>query len=602
MKFLPQEVNNLVREHRLKVWLLFGLIGVTAVLEAMALVSLLFLGHRILGQELPELFAGTWIGQILDGFSDRVALVVLGIAFLSFNMFRFSTLLAYQYIGLRWSIRVVSILSKKIMARVTSADLRLFSESQPGEIIHAMLIGPVGAVLAVDAIVNGLSAFFLILMIGITLSLMSPLLFGISAVMALIFFGSIVHPTRRRVRRYQQDRFARQSAAADKASNIINGIREIRAAGTENTWIGAYAADVEGSEGARMRVNFLTWLPGAALQTALQIGFAIAVVSVALIRSGEGISAEVAIFGVFAYALFRISPLFNQMSRSWIHLAEALPNLQNAEKWIGSPQDALSSGTLNASHLRKGIRFDQVSFSYDSDGHALKDACFLIEAGKTTAIVGPSGSGKSTLIDLILKFRSPDTGTIWLDDQNLKDVERRSWLDRVGLVDQEVFLFAGTIKENLLAWKPDSSEDEILAACYQASILDYIESLDDGLNSPIGDRGVTLSGGQRQRLAIARALLRTPEVLILDESTSDLDSEVESRLLEALFNGFVDRTTILISHRLSTVRHADRVVMIDRGAVVGQGTHEELLATNKGYQALFAVVDLPTSAAQHQSL
>jgi len=592
---LPKEVRNLLRTSQRWAVSLLVIASIVALLEAVAVANLLFLGHAVFGQETPSALGGTFVDPLLSGYSEREELVLLGGTFMVITALRFSLFAAYRYLGYKWSSIVTGNLHKRIMNRVISAQLQLFSERQVGEIFHGLFSAPLGASVAVDGIVSGMSAIFLISAVGITLGLVSPWLFLMAAAVGLLFFILIVRPSRRRVRRYQQQRYEGQSRGSEIAGDIINGIRDIRVAAAEPKWEGAFADEVNIWETARRRMLLHSTLPAPALQTALQIIFALGVVIAAFTLSPQSLVTQLPVLGVFAYGLLRIFPAVSQLGATWISLAQALPNLQAAEEWTEFPTDTLAAGMIKAPRLQEGIRFQGVSFSYNGGGPALVDADFHLEAGKTTALVGASGAGKSTVIDLILKFRSPERGVILLDGQDLAAVVRQSWLDQIGLVRQEVFLFAGTIRSNLLAWQPTANEEEMRRACEQAGILDFIDSLQGGLDTFVGDRGVTVSVGQRQRLAMVRALLRNPGFLILDEATSALDGQTESRVLESLFNDSLGRTTLLISHRLATVLNADHIIVIDQGRVVEQGTHQELLERHGKYCELFSTQMGPVS-------
>ena len=235
-------------------------------------------------------------------------------------------------------------------------------------------------------------------------------------------------------------------------------------------------------------------------------------------------------------------------------------------------------------HVRGTVEYDNVSFHYsDDDTLVLSDVSFRIEAGKSVALVGPSGSGKSTICSLLPRFYDVTGGSVRIDGQDIRDLTLKSLRDQIGLVQQDVYLVCGTIKENIAYGKPGASMEEIEDAAKKANIHDFIMSLPDGYDSFVGERGTRLSGGQKQRISIARVFLKNPPILILDEATSALDNESERRIQHSLEELAKNRTTITIAHRLSTIRNADEILVVADTGIVERGTHEELLAMNGVY-------------------
>ena len=245
---------------------------------------------------------------------------------------------------------------------------------------------------------------------------------------------------------------------------------------------------------------------------------------------------------------------------------------------------------MPAKRLTGDVHFDDVRFAYPtrSNMQVLKGVSLTIPSGKKVALVGQSGAGKSTIMQLLLQFHRPDSGVISIDGANINEYDLESYRQNFALVPQEVILFGGTIRENILYGKPDASEDEVIEAAKKANAWDFIRSFPEGLETVVGERGIKLSGGQRQRIAIARAILRDPAILLLDEATSSLDAESEKVVQEALNNLMVGRTSIIIAHRLATVREVDCIYVLEGGRIVEQGTHEYLSEMEDGVYSSLA--------------
>ncbi len=243
---------------------------------------------------------------------------------------------------------------------------------------------------------------------------------------------------------------------------------------------------------------------------------------------------------------------------------------------------------IELKNVKGEIEFQNTSFSYKKEEEkVLSDINLVIEPGKTLALVGPSGAGKTTICHLILRFYDVNNGAILIDGNNIKDISLHSLRENIGMVQQEVFLFTGTVGENILYGKPDSSWEDVIQAAKDANIHDFIESLPDGYNTYIGEKGLQLSGGQRQRISLARAFLKNPPILILDEATSALDTESETIIQNSIEKLTKGRTVLVIAHRLSTIRNADEIIVLTSRGIVEQGTHEELISNNKLYTKLY---------------
>lgn len=260
---------------------------------------------------------------------------------------------------------------------------------------------------------------------------------------------------------------------------------------------------------------------------------------------------------------------------------------------IMDQKDETDTGTISAESLKGDIAFDHVSFRYensdaaDAESKVIHDLSLRIAPGKTVALVGPSGGGKTTICNLIPRFYEADAGVISIDGIDIRDLTRESLRRNIGIVAQDVFLFNGTIRENIAYGNLDATEEEIIEAAKKAHIHDYIMTLDHGYETGVGERGVKLSGGQKQRISIARVFLKNPSILILDEATSALDNATEMLIQQALNDLSKGRTCIVVAHRLSTIRNADEIIVLTRDGIAERGTHAELIAAGGIYAGLY---------------
>ena len=288
---------------------------------------------------------------------------------------------------------------------------------------------------------------------------------------------------------------------------------------------------------------------------------------------------------MFINPIHRFVTLFEQ-------LQEGMSGFSRFYEIVTTP-DEVDEGTVEIDDIRGDVEFNNVTFSYvadDSDGDkaVISNLSLKLKAGSTVALVGPSGGGKSTICNLIPRFYNVNSGTITVDGVDVMDITLDSLRRSIGMVSQNVFLFDGTVRDNIAYARPDASDEEIVEAAKKANIHDFILTLDDGYDTEVGERGVKLSGGQRQRISIARVFLKNPKLLILDEATSALDNVTEMQIQASLEELSRGRTVIVVAHRLSTVKNADEIVVIDKTGIVERGSHEELIALGGEYKTLYS--------------
>ncbi|MCB0614361.1 MAG: ABC transporter ATP-binding protein, partial [Phaeodactylibacter sp.] len=287
------------------------------------------------------------------------------------------------------------------------------------------------------------------------------------------------------------------------------------------------------------------------------------------------------------YLGFMIAPIV-QMSNIGSQLTEAFAGLDRTEEIMNmEPEDDPSVRNIQLDSVKGDIQFDNVSFAYIEGKEVVHDISFDAPSGSVTALVGTSGSGKTTIAGLAASFLTPDSGQVTIDGVDLSTVSLSSYRRHLGVVLQDDFLFEGTIRENILFPRPDATEEQLQQAVKAAYVDEFTDRFEEGLDTLIGERGVKLSGGQRQRIAIARAILADPKIIILDEATSNLDTESESLIQKSLNELMQGRTTFVIAHRLSTIRRASQILVIESGRIVERGNHQELIDKQGRYYELY---------------
>lgn len=409
-----------------------------------------------------------------------------------------------------------------------------------------------------------------------------PVLFALGYLISMWFYLRSLRPVTAAVR----STFGQMNARLTEA---IEGIETVKGAAQEEREIALFEQNATRLRDAivaqaRVEARFLPLLL-LALATGAAFGQALYLYGQGVITVGT-LAAYIGLISLFDFPVFTSLFAYSQVA-SGLSSARRILELVRAQAVV----DRNEAGY--AKPMRGALRFDHVRFQYDLAGvgeaaPALVDVSFMLEAGQTLALVGQTGAGKSTVAKLINRIYDVNDGRITVDGVDVREWNLDTLRHQVSIIEQDIFLFSRSIAENIAFGKPDATHEEIVAAAHAAQAHDFISSFPQGYDSVVGERGVMLSGGQRQRIALARAFLTDPAILILDDSTSAIDSATEDQIQRAIERASEGRTTILITHRLSQIRWADKIVVLRRGAVVAMGSHEELLAQSQAYREIFA--------------
>lgn len=518
--------------------------------------------------------------------------IAIGIALFIFVIVRPPIEFIRQYLAQWTSNKILYDIRKKLYNHLQALSARFYANNQVGQVISRVindveqtkdfiLTGLMNIWLDCITIIIALSIMFFL---DVKLTLAALFIFPFYILTVYVFFG--------RLRKLTRERSQALAEVQGFLHERVQGISVVKSFAIE---------DNEAKNFDKKNTNFLTralkhtrWnaYSFAAINTVTDIGPIIVIgVGAYLAISGSITVGTLAAFVGYLELLF--GPL-RRLVASFTTLTQSFASMDRVFQLIDEDYDIKNGVGAQPIEIKQGrIDIDHVSFQYnDNEAPILKDINLSIEKGETVAFVGMSGGGKSTLINLIPRFYDVTSGQILIDGHNIKDFLAGSLRNQIGLVQQDNILFSDTVKENILLGRPTATDEEVVEAAKMANAHDFIMNLPQGYDTEVGERGVKLSGGQKQRLSIARIFLNNPPILILDEATSALDLESESIIQEALDVLSKDRTTLIVAHRLSTITHADKIVVIENGHIVETGTYRELIAKQGAYEYLYSIQNL----------
>jgi len=522
------------------------------------------------------------LGRMVDAYSNVNKLQETAMAFL--YLFLAQALFSFLRIGLyvRVAENLTAALRNRLYKSVLQQNMDFFHQNRTGDLL-SRFTADIGQIQ--DTFTSNLAMFLRQLMVilgGIvylffTSNTLSLYMLGTVPVVVVVslFFGRFI----RKIGKQVQELTGKNSVIAEET---FTGIQNVKAFTNEDFEIKRYGQDVEELRKKSiyrglMRGAFSSFIIVCLFGSIVWLIF----LGLGMVRSGEMALGELISFMFFTGF---IGGSIGGMAEQFVQIQKTLGAVERVLDLIEKPTESLQTET-EATSLQGTVAFENVSFCYPGrpDFRVLDNVSIQVPEGKTLAIVGPSGAGKSTIINLLYRFYEPDSGRITIGGKPIADMGLYECRKKLALVPQEILLFGGSIYDNILYGNPEAGQDAVIQASKMANAHDFISAFPEGYETIVGDRGIKLSGGQRQRIAIARAMLRNPQLLILDEATSSLDTESEQQVQSALKTLMKGRTSIVIAHRLSTIRHADTIVVLKQGKILEQGSHDALMDMEGGY-------------------
>ena len=544
----------------------------------------LILLNRLSGLALPA--ASKFLVDDVIGKGDvellrlLLAGVTVAIAIQAFSAFFLTKLLSVE------AQHLISLLRAQVQRHIIFLPIRFFDNTKSGELVSRImtdvegvrnLVGT-GLVHLFGGVLTAIGSLFFLFRISVLMTLYTLVPLTILGLISLKAFGYI--------RPIFRERGKINADVTGRLAESLGGIRVIKGFSAERQEIRVFEKGV-----ARIFKNVRKSLTATSLVTsASTLLLGLASVGIMGLGSSMILEGEMTVGDFVSFTLFLgflIAPIV-QMGNIGSQITEAFAGLDRSEEILTTArEDDDPDRTVVLDDVEGHVVFQDVTFSYEPGNPVLKEVSFDAPAGSVTALVGSSGSGKTTLAGLAASFLKPDQGRVLVDGRDLSTVTLQSYRSRLGVVLQDDFLYEGTIRENILFGRPQASEEELLEAVRASHVKEFTDHFDQGLETLIGERGVKLSGGQRQRVSIARALLADPRILILDEATSNLDTESELYIQKSLAGLMRGRTTFVIAHRLSTIRQAHQILVVEAGEIVERGGHEELIRQQGRYFQLY---------------
>jgi len=560
--------------------LLVGLLEAACIAVIYPILNEAFGGGVGGGGIILSLFSG--IASLLPVADTFIAycLLFLILAVLSF-LFKW-TLIRYRVV---FSGRLVEKTQHEIYRKYVRADYQYFIDHKEGELIYNATVAPASLQNLITSATEFISQAILsisVLALLISLSWQGILVFLFIGLLYYLFTGYLSNKVA-----YSSGRAQREAASETNVilAETIDGIKQLKVFSITEDWLRKFSRVI--TERWYHYVRIYTWrqVLNPILMLILYLFIGIIALMIRILFPGS-FSVLIPVFGTFAFAVFRMAPIMGGITGAMMQVMASLPNCEIVYRILSEKLTHIEDGEQTIDTFQSMLKFNDVTFAYKGRKKVLDGVSLTLDKGSTTAIVGRSGSGKTTVINLILRLFDVNSGEITIDGIDIRGYKLSSWLEKIGFVSQETIIFNDTVRNNI-TFGSAYSEDEIIRVCRYADAHSFISEMPDGYDTLVGDKGMRLSGGQKQRIAMARAMIRNPEVLIFDEATTALDSVSEAAVQKAIDEIARDHTVIIIAHRLSTIVNADKIIVFGDGRVLEEGTHKELMAKGGAYCELY---------------
>jgi len=513
------------------------------------------------------------------------ALVAYCIIFLILAILVSACKIFYYYFSEKLASSIIINTKQDVLNKCMNSDYQFFIDNKQGEILYKTTTAPK----AISTLLNTLSAVFVEIFLSISVFTLLLSMSWKGTVLILIGGIGYYYVTKFLSKRVSYIVGKMELKTGQTETVIVNecttGVKQIKVFNTFPYWKEQFDKAVRTYWDYHRRGVFWSKVPEIMLMLLLYLCIGSTVIFIKL-QSPGNFENTLPLIGTFGFAVFMIIPKLSNFGRYRMTFMHVLPNVEAVYELLkDKTYNKIKNGIIKFTELKSSIEMKNANFSHRERAGIVNDASFTIKKNKITALVGPSGSGKSTIVNLLLRLYDVNSGGVYIDGVNIKEFDIYTFLGKIGFVSQETFIHNASIKENI-TFGDNYTDKEIIEAAKLANIHDFVEGLPDKYNTLVGDRGTKLSGGEKQRIAIARAMIRKPEILILDEATSSLDNIAENVVQKAINNVSKNCTTFVIAHRLSTIKNADTIYVIDGGKIIESGSHKQLLNKNGKYWEL----------------